>query len=89
MQNGLENVFFTVCLVAFPCVGATHFSIRIFANTLWRINLGVCGGFVCCAGGHFCIASPMEFASFVGKLKLLEFSMLGGCPLLAFEGFPQ
>jgi hypothetical protein len=31
----------------------------------------------------------MKFASFVGKSKLLVFSMFGGCLLLAFEGFPH
>ena len=31
----------------------------------------------------------MKFASLVGKLKLLVFSMFGGCLLFAFQGFPQ
>ena len=43
------------------------------------------GACVCCGGGHFCTASPMKFASFVWKSKLLVFSMFGGCLLLRFS----
>ena len=79
MQNGLENVFFTMCLVAFACVGATHFSIRIFAkHVVGDESWCVWGVVFVVVGGHFCIVSPIGLARFVRKLALLVFSVCAG-----------
>ena len=82
MQNGLENVFFTVCVVAFACVGAMHLSIRIFANTLWMISLGVCGGLCLLWWGPFLHCIPH------GICKLCwEIEIVGGFYVWWFSGF--
>ena len=68
MQNGLENVFFTLCLVAFACVVATHFSIWIFANTLWMISLGVFEGLVFAVlGGISALHPPWNLQALLGN----------------------
>ena len=68
MQNGLGNVFVTVFVVAFSCVGATHFSIRIFANTLWMISLGVFEGLVFAVlGAISALHPPWNLQAFLGN----------------------
>ena len=71
MQNGLGNVLFTVCLVAFSCVGATHLSIRIFANTLWVISLGVCGGLCLLWWGPFLHCIPHEICKLCWEIEIV------------------
>ena len=71
MQNGLENVFFTVCVVAFACVGAMHLSIRIFANTLWMISLGVCGGLCLLWWGPFLHCIPHGICKLCWEMEIV------------------
>ena len=72
MQNGLGNVFVTVFVVAFSCVGATHFSIWIFAKSLWVISLGVCvGASVCCGWGPFLHCIPHEICQLGWEIEIV------------------
>ena len=69
MQNGLGNVFCTMCLVAFACVGATHFSIRIFAKHAVGDESWCVWGFVfAVVGGSFLQCIPHWFGKVCSEI---------------------
>lgn len=67
-QIGFEYAFFTSCVVALACVGATQFlPFSFLQSTLCMIDIGVWGGCVCCRGAHFCSASRIALERLSGE----------------------
>ena len=79
-------MYLSLCVwLLFPVLVPLIFPFGFLQTRFGWLALVCVGACVCCGGGHFCTASPMKFASFVGKSKLLVFSMFGGCLLLRFS----